>query len=157
VGTRLTGASLRPFKHNDMNDLERVLRSAISQGQPRTHRPWKKIIVIVEGLYSMEGTMCNLPRAVQLKHKYKVCSLLVCNSANPTRRIAIRSRESRPRCLLSPSFLVLPIRRRGPLHRCTRAPRPRYLRLLQPSYGLRRPPYGHVHQIVRCFRWLHLW
>ncbi|KAF2252251.1 serine palmitoyltransferas-like protein 2 [Trematosphaeria pertusa] len=70
-GARLSGAMIRMFKHNDMRDLERILREAISQGQPRTHRPWKKILVTVEGLYSMEGTMCNLPALVELKKKYK--------------------------------------------------------------------------------------
>ncbi|KAJ5057710.1 pyridoxal phosphate-dependent transferase [Bipolaris maydis] len=70
-GARLSGAMVTMFKHNDMRDLERKLREAISQGQPRTHRPWKKILVAVEGLYSMEGTMCNLPGIISLKHKYK--------------------------------------------------------------------------------------
>ncbi|KAF2838031.1 serine palmitoyltransferase 2 [Patellaria atrata CBS 101060] len=70
-GARLSGAMIEMFKHNDMQDLERLLREVISQGQPRTHRPWKKILVAVEGLYSMEGTMCNLPGLVELKKKYK--------------------------------------------------------------------------------------
>ncbi|KAJ5181934.1 hypothetical protein N7449_012081 [Penicillium cf. viridicatum] len=70
-GARLSGASIAMFKHNDMKDLELRLREAISQGQPRTHRPWKKILVVVEGLYSMEGSMCNLPGLVQLKRRYK--------------------------------------------------------------------------------------
>ncbi|KAJ5331402.1 hypothetical protein N7476_001185 [Penicillium atrosanguineum] len=70
-GARLSGASIAMFKHNDMRDLELKLREAISQGQPRTHRPWKKILVVVEGLYSMEGSMCNLPGLVALKHRYK--------------------------------------------------------------------------------------
>ncbi|KAJ3286701.1 serine palmitoyltransferase component [Borealophlyctis nickersoniae] len=70
-GSRLSGAAIRVFKHNDPEDLEAVLRDAISQGQPRTHRPWKKILVIVEGLYSMEGSICNLPDIVALKKKYK--------------------------------------------------------------------------------------
>ncbi|KAI9813572.1 MAG: serine palmitoyltransferase component, partial [Phylliscum demangeonii] len=70
-GSRLSGAMIEMFRHNDMTDLERVLREAISQGQPRTHRPWKKILVVVEGLYSMEGTMCNLPGLVALRKKYK--------------------------------------------------------------------------------------
>ncbi|KAJ5135298.1 Pyridoxal phosphate-dependent transferase major region subdomain 2 [Penicillium bovifimosum] len=70
-GARLSGASISMFKHNDMKDLELRLREAISQGQPRTHRPWKKILVVVEGLYSMEGSMCNLPGLVQLKRRYK--------------------------------------------------------------------------------------
>ena len=70
-GSRLSGAMIEMFKHNDVKDLERVLREVISQGQPRTHRPWKKILVVVEGLYSMEGTMCNLPGLIRLKKRYK--------------------------------------------------------------------------------------
>ncbi|MCJ1313895.1 serine palmitoyltransferase component [Agyrium rufum] len=70
-GARLSGANIAMFKHNDMHDLERLLREVISQGQPRTHRPWKKILIVVEGLYSMEGSMCNLPKLVALKRKYK--------------------------------------------------------------------------------------
>ena len=70
-GSRLSGAMIESFKHNDMKDLETRLREAISQGQPRTHRPWKKILVVVEGLYSMEGTMCNLPGLIRLKKRYK--------------------------------------------------------------------------------------
>jgi serine palmitoyltransferase len=70
-GSRLSGAVIKMFKHNDVQDLERLLRFEIAQGQPRTHRPWKKILVVVEGLYSMEGTMCNLPALVELKKRYK--------------------------------------------------------------------------------------
>lgn len=70
-GARLSGAVIKMFKHNDMKALERLLREVISQGQPRTHRPWKKILIVVEGLYSMEGTMCNLPALIELKKKYK--------------------------------------------------------------------------------------
>ncbi|KAF2489625.1 serine palmitoyltransferas-like protein 2 [Lophium mytilinum] len=70
-GARLSGSAIRMFKHNDTKDLEKLLREVISQGQPRTHRPWKKILVAVEGLYSMEGTMVNLPAIIELKKKYK--------------------------------------------------------------------------------------
>ncbi|KAJ9107764.1 hypothetical protein QFC20_003709 [Naganishia adeliensis] len=70
-GVRLSAASIRVFKHNDMLALETLLREAISQGQPRTHRPWKKILVIVEGLYSMEGSLVHLPELIVLKEKYK--------------------------------------------------------------------------------------
>ena len=70
-GVRLSGAMISMFKHNDMSALEKVLRDSIAQGQPRTHRPWKKILVVVEGLYSMEGSMCNLPGLIKLKKKYK--------------------------------------------------------------------------------------
>ena len=70
-GARCSGAMIDSFKHNDVNDLERLLREVLTQGQPRTHRPWKRILVIVEGLYSMEGTMCNLPGLIALKRRYK--------------------------------------------------------------------------------------
>jgi serine palmitoyltransferase len=45
---------IKVFKHNCPVSLESTLRSAIAEGQPRTKMPWKKIFVVVEGLYSME-------------------------------------------------------------------------------------------------------
>ncbi|KNC48256.1 serine palmitoyltransferase 2, variant [Thecamonas trahens ATCC 50062] len=70
-GCRVSGAKIKTFRHNDPDDLEAVLRHAIAYGQPRTHRPWKKIIVIVEGIYSMEGEICRLAEIVAVKKKYK--------------------------------------------------------------------------------------
>ncbi|KAJ1748326.1 serine palmitoyltransferase component [Coemansia sp. RSA 1821] len=70
-GARLSGATIRVFRHNNTADLEKQLRKSISQGQPRTHRPWKKILVVVEGLYSMEGEFCNLPKIIELRNKYR--------------------------------------------------------------------------------------
>lgn len=43
-----------PYVHVDIVCLERLLREAIVKGQPRTHRPWKKILIIVEGIYRYE-------------------------------------------------------------------------------------------------------
>ncbi len=60
------------FSHNDATNLEAILRTSIAEGQPRTHRPWKKILIIVEGIYSMEGQMCNLAEIVEIKKRYKV-------------------------------------------------------------------------------------
>ena len=71
-GVRISGANVRAFKHNNVKHLEQLLRESISQGQPRTHRPWKKIMVIVEGLYSMEGSLVPLPQLLELRNKYKV-------------------------------------------------------------------------------------
>lgn len=56
----------------DMTDLECKLRDAIIYGQPRMNRPYKKILICVEGLYSMEGTIVDLPSVLSLKKKYKV-------------------------------------------------------------------------------------
>jgi len=71
-GARGSGALIRIFKHNDAADLEKVLRNAISMGQPRTRRPWKKILVAVEGIYSMEGEICKLKPIAEVCKKYKV-------------------------------------------------------------------------------------
>ncbi|CAF0895865.1 unnamed protein product [Rotaria sordida] len=71
LGIRLSGACYQTYAHNDINDLEKKLRVAIVQGHPRTNRPWKKIIIVVEGVYSMEGSICRLPQLIELKKKYK--------------------------------------------------------------------------------------
>ncbi|XP_068424223.1 serine palmitoyltransferase 3 isoform X2 [Clinocottus analis] len=71
LGARLSGATIRVFKHNNMHSLEKMLREAVCSGQPRTHRPWKKILIMVEGIYSMEGSVVRLPEIIALKKKYK--------------------------------------------------------------------------------------
>jgi serine palmitoyltransferase len=71
AGARSSKALIRVFKHNDAHDLESVLKEAIVMGQPRTRRPWKKIMVCVEGIYSMEGEYCNLKAIVKVCKKYK--------------------------------------------------------------------------------------
>ncbi|MEQ2166328.1 hypothetical protein GOODEAATRI_026811 [Goodea atripinnis] len=55
----------------DMQSLEKLLREAIVHGQPRTHRPWKKILIMVEGIYSMEGSIVRLPEVITLKKRYR--------------------------------------------------------------------------------------
>ena len=70
-GCRASSAKTVTFAHNDPADLEKVLRKNIAYGQPRTRRPWKKILIIVEGIYSMEGEICRLQEIVALKKKYK--------------------------------------------------------------------------------------
>ncbi|GMR60144.1 hypothetical protein PMAYCL1PPCAC_30339, partial [Pristionchus mayeri] len=71
LGSRLSGATVKAFKHNDMKDLEKCLRNAVVYGNKKRCRPYNKIIVIVEGIYSMEGSICDLPTIVALKKKYK--------------------------------------------------------------------------------------
>ncbi|TNM95176.1 hypothetical protein fugu_017935 [Takifugu bimaculatus] len=71
LGARLSGSTIRVFKHNNMQSLEKLLRDAIVNGQPRTHRPWKKILILVEGIYSMEGSIVRLPEVIALKKRYK--------------------------------------------------------------------------------------
>ncbi|XP_073528317.1 serine palmitoyltransferase 3-like isoform X1 [Phyllobates terribilis] len=71
LGARLSGATIRVFQHNNMGNLEKLLREAIVRGQPRTRRAWKKILIIVEGIYSMEGSIIRLPEIIVLKKKYR--------------------------------------------------------------------------------------
>ena len=60
-GCRLSLGEITRFKHNDMDDLERALK-AIS--------PNRGILIIVDGVYSMEGDIANVPELVRLKKKY---------------------------------------------------------------------------------------
>lgn len=69
-GARASGAAIRIFRHNDMEHLEEILKEAIVLGRPRTRRPWNKILVIVEGIYSMEGEYCDLGSIVRVCKKY---------------------------------------------------------------------------------------
>jgi serine palmitoyltransferase len=69
-GARTSGSAIRCFRHNDTKNLEEVLKEAIVLGQPRTRRPWKRIMVIVEGIYSMEGEYCDLRNVVKVCKEY---------------------------------------------------------------------------------------
>ena len=53
LGSRLSGATIRIFEHNNARDLEDKLKKAIVEGHPVTRRPWKKILIIVEGVYRL--------------------------------------------------------------------------------------------------------
>ncbi|KAL7286085.1 hypothetical protein TKK_0019601 [Trichogramma kaykai] len=71
LGLRLSGAITRVFDHNNVKHLEQRLKTAIKEGQPTTGEPWKKIFIVVEGVYSMEGSIVHLPEMIELKKKYK--------------------------------------------------------------------------------------
>jgi serine palmitoyltransferase len=71
TGARASGATVRVFAHNDADSLEALLRQSIVAGQERSHRPWRKIVVIVEGIYSMEGDLCNLRDIARVTKKYR--------------------------------------------------------------------------------------
>lgn len=66
-GRRLSFATQLRYKHNDMADLERLL-------QKLPHEAVK--LIVVDGVFSMEGDLANLPAIVELKRKYN-CSIMV--------------------------------------------------------------------------------
>jgi 8-amino-7-oxononanoate synthase len=61
-GCRLSGAKLRPFRHNRMEKLEKMLERAAGDGGG--------VLVIVDGVFSMEGDVCDLPPIVKLCRQY---------------------------------------------------------------------------------------
>jgi len=82
LGLRLSGATIKVFRHNNVRSLEKLLREAVVYGQPRTRRPWKKILIVVEGVFSMEGSIVHLPDIIRLKKKYKVVVSCITVSLN---------------------------------------------------------------------------
>ncbi|MBI5846716.1 MAG: aminotransferase class I/II-fold pyridoxal phosphate-dependent enzyme [Nitrospirae bacterium] len=59
-GCRLTYGGVKKYRHNDMADLERVLQENAD----------KRKIIIVDGVFSMEGDIVNLPKVVELAKAY---------------------------------------------------------------------------------------
>lgn len=66
-GRRLSFATQLHYKHNDMEDLERVLQKLPKEAIK---------LIVVDGVFSMDGDLAKLPEIVELKHKYN-CSLMV--------------------------------------------------------------------------------
>ena len=66
-GRRLSFATQLHYKHNDMEDLERVLQKLPKEAVK---------LIVVDGVFSMEGDLANLPEIVRLKRKYN-CSIMV--------------------------------------------------------------------------------
>lgn len=60
-GRRLSFAKQLKFKHNDMEDLEKQLQKC----EPNAIK-----LIVVDGVFSMEGDLANLPEIVRLKKKY---------------------------------------------------------------------------------------
>ena len=66
-GRRLSFARQLHYKHNDMEDLENILKGLPQEAVK---------LIVVDGVFSMEGDLANLPKIVELKHKYN-CSIMV--------------------------------------------------------------------------------
>ena len=84
-GRRLSFAKALHYKHNDMKDLERCLR--------RCPKNVVKLIV-VDGVFSMEGDLCKLPEIVELKHKFDNVVIMV----DEAHGLGVFGREGRGVC-----------------------------------------------------------
>ena len=80
-GCLISRAKLRPFKHNRLDRLEKMLQRAAEDGGG--------VLVVVDGVFSMEGDIAPLPRIVEL------CQAL--RRAADGRRGARRGRARRAR------------------------------------------------------------
>ncbi len=62
AGIKQSGATRRLFRHNDVDNLETVLKTLASE--------FRRVLVIVEGVYSMDGDIADLPRLLELRSRY---------------------------------------------------------------------------------------
>ncbi len=62
MGAELAGCTRLSFQHNDLDDLDNLLGSVRSQ--------YERVLIVVEGLYGMDGDYPNLPRLVEIKKRH---------------------------------------------------------------------------------------
>ena len=63
IGAQLSGARRMPFAHNDWEALDQLL------GQCRLQ--YERVLIVVEGIYSMDGDLPDLPRFVEIKRRHR--------------------------------------------------------------------------------------
>ena len=71
-GAVLSGARRRPFPHNDFEAAEELLAQVRSQ--------YRRVLVVIEGIYSMDGDFSNLPKFIALAKRQK--ALLMVDEAH---------------------------------------------------------------------------
>lgn len=62
VGSVLSGAARRSFAHNDLDNLEQILSTIRNK--------FERVLIVVEGLYSMDGDYPDLPRLIDIKKRF---------------------------------------------------------------------------------------
>lgn len=67
-GAQLSGSKLLPFRHNDWEHLEEILR--------RERNNFERVLITIEGLYSMDGDIPDLARFISVKQKYHALLLV---------------------------------------------------------------------------------
>lgn len=67
-GLQISRSTVRWYEHNDMEDLERVLKKVVKEGHGK---PLTRRFIVTEGLFETVGDVVDLPKLVELKLKYK--------------------------------------------------------------------------------------
>jgi 8-amino-7-oxononanoate synthase len=62
-GAILSGARRRPFPHNDWNAVDELLEEV--------RHEYRRVLIVLEGVYSMDGDYPDLPKFLQVKNKHK--------------------------------------------------------------------------------------
>lgn len=62
VGAKLSGAARRTYGHNDLDELDKILTQIRNR--------YDRVLIVVEGLYSMDGDVADLPRLIEIKNRH---------------------------------------------------------------------------------------
>jgi glycine C-acetyltransferase len=73
-GVRLSKASRAVFPHRDVDGLEKVLREARAKGG--ANGPYRSILVITDGVFSMDGDIAPLPGICEVAEKYEAAVMV---------------------------------------------------------------------------------
>lgn len=71
TGCKLSRAKLRFFKHNDINDLQRILDDVEAEDKQMNRSTPQRRFIVIEGLYRNYGDIAPLDKIVEFKRKYK--------------------------------------------------------------------------------------
>ena len=69
-GMRLSKAPRKIYAHADLGALEAVLREATEAGRPDGSGPYRLILIVTDGVFSMDGDIAPLPGIVDLAERY---------------------------------------------------------------------------------------
>jgi glycine C-acetyltransferase len=69
-GMRLSKAPRKVYAHADLGALEAVLREATEHGRPDGSGPYRLILIVTDGVFSMDGDIAPLPGIVELAERY---------------------------------------------------------------------------------------
>ena len=67
-GAILSGARRRPFAHNDPQAADRLLE--------QFRHEYRRVLMVIEGVYSMDGDIPDLPRFIEVKQRHKALLMI---------------------------------------------------------------------------------
>ncbi|MFC1607331.1 aminotransferase class I/II-fold pyridoxal phosphate-dependent enzyme [Candidatus Latescibacterota bacterium] len=72
TGCKLSGATIKPFPHNNWESLDRILKEQRFK--------YRQVLIVIEGVYSMDGDIPDLPKFIEIKRRHK--ALLMVDEAH---------------------------------------------------------------------------